>query len=79
MITFITDVRGSHEPDVLTPVVALRTLELRGLDSTVLLAVPAPGVWTHAALVRMAEEHAALTEDGADAYLGDCWVGGTEV
>lgn len=78
MITFITDVRGSHEPDVLTPV-AHQALELRCLDGTVLLAVPAPGVWTHIALVKLAEEQEALTEGGADAYLGDCWVGSTEV
>ena len=78
MINFITDVRGSHEPDVLAPV-AHRALELRGLDGAVLLAVPAPGIWTHSSLVALAKEHAALTEGGADAYLGDCWVGSTEV
>lgn len=78
MISFITDQR-SGEPDILTPYrgAPLRVLCLSG---NALTSVAAPkGGWTHEALSEQARRLERLTHDGADAYLGDAWVGSTEV
>ena len=75
MLTYITDVQG-NESDILS---AIRHNELiiRRLDGDVLTrqAAPAEG-WTHLELMAVQPENC---EEGADAYLGDHWVGSTEV
>lgn len=78
MLTFVTDVRGS-EPDFLAPV-AHEALEIRGLNGTPIANIPSPEIgWTHDRLVAVAHQLQALVQQGADAYLGTVWVGGTEV
>ena len=75
MLTYVTDVQGD-EPDILT---ARRydVLIIRTLDGNVLLRKSAPeGGWTHKKLM---ENQPANTEEGADAFLGEHWVGSTEV
>lgn len=57
-----------------------QAFEIRSLTGTVLVTVPAPvSGWTHEQLLAVAMEHEAITGDGADGYLGDQWVGSTEV
>lgn len=78
MICFITDTRDD-EPEVL-PLLALDTLTIRSLDGEIIGRKSAPaGGWTHERLLAEAEAHAQMTVDGANAYLGEEWVGSTEI
>lgn len=78
MITFITDERIG-EPDILTPV-NREALRVTQLDGQLIETIPAPiKGWTHEALESAAEQLAIKTRSGAEAYLGDAWVGCTEV
>lgn len=78
MITFITDQR-SGEPDILSPNKSA-PLRIFSLDGIELSCVAAPtGGWTHEDLLGQARSLEHLAQNGADAYLGDAWVGSTEV
>jgi len=78
MICFITDV-WEGEPDILQAVQG-EPLQVYGLDGGLIDTIPAPvGGWTHDGLTNQAERLTPKTRDGADAYLGSQWVGGTEV
>jgi len=79
LITFITDRRGESEPEIL-PRIAAGPLVIKNLQGKHLLAFPAPaGGWTHKGLCGVAQTIDPLTADGADAFVGDDWVGSTEV
>ncbi len=79
MICFVTDIQHDREPDILGPVRNMM-LTVRDLDGAEIAAVAAPdGGWTHPALVLTAQELAVKTDGGADAFIGGCWVGSTEV
>ncbi len=79
MICFVTDIRSSVEPDILT-LLKGDWLEIRSLNGEVLERIGAPsGGWTHERLVEQAELLEELTKEGAEAYLGGVWVGSTEV
>lgn len=79
MICFVTDIRSSVEPDILT-LLKGDWLEIRSLNGEVLERIGAPsGGWTHERLVEQAELLGELTKEGAEAYLGGVWVGSTEV
>lgn len=78
MITFITDVKPG-EQDILTAVCQY-PLQVRTLEGEIIDEVTAPeNGWTHLLLALEAERLAPFTGGGADAYLGDIWVGSTEV
>ncbi|MBW3834711.1 hypothetical protein A6767_10535 [Aeromonas veronii] len=76
---FITDIIGD-EPELLTPLIAMEPLEIVDLfdRKVVLFRYEAPqGGWTHEALC---SQNIPLHKlQGADAYLGNEWVGSTEV
>lgn len=78
MITFVTD-QQAGEPDILTPValLELRVIDLQGAE---IHREPAPDHgWTHSRLQALAVLLEHQTQSGADAFLGDNWVGSTEV
>jgi len=78
MITFITD-NQPGEPDILAPL-RHEALLIADLSGNVIDWVPPPrGGWTHELLVQAAERYAPRTRNGANAFLGGSWVGGTEV
>ncbi len=78
MLKFITDIQGD-EPDILTPV-KNHDLVVTDLDDNKLFTVPVPeGGWTDELLWDVSERYIGKTVDGAEAYLGGEWVGGTEV
>lgn len=78
MITFITDCREG-EPDILTPVM-YETLLVTDLNGVELFSLPAPvGGWTTESLNSLSSQYRDLNESGAEAYIGDVWVGSTEV
>lgn len=77
-ITFITD-RLPGEPEILAPI-RHHSLRIQDLEGKVLANLPCPpGGWTHELLVGQVETLSLDLREGADAYLGDDWVGGTEV
>lgn len=79
-IKLVTDIRG-NEPDLLIGNHGL-PLEIRSLGSkTVLARFQAPeNGWTHERLMAVAERiDDDDLADGADCYLGEAWIGGTEV
>lgn len=75
MLKYITDVReGEH--DLLT-LNRHQILVIKNLDGMVLhTQVAPPDGWTHIALVSI---QPLACSDGADAYLGENWIGSTEV
>ena len=79
MVKFITDMQEG-EIDILSPV-KHETLIIKTLDGELIREIdpPAAGGWTHEALCNQAELLDSETELGAEAYLGSCWVGSTEV
>jgi len=78
MLNLVTDQRAD-EPDILSSVMH-EAFEIRSLAGDVLKLVVAPVEgWTHEQLVAVSALHEPITHDGADAYLGGVWVGGTEV
>jgi hypothetical protein len=78
MLKFITDVQGD-EPDILTPIKD-NSLVVTDLEKNKLFVEPAPhGGWTDKLLWDVSEKSVERTINGADAYLGDVWVGSTEV
>lgn len=80
MIKMITDIRPG-ECDFLSAV-KHQTLRILDDESYLLKTIFAPiSGWTHELLELVADEIKTLTDsvDTSDAYLGSCWVGGTEV
>ncbi|MEZ8862550.1 hypothetical protein [Vibrio sp. 10N.247.311.51] len=80
MITFITGRLNGHEPDFLTAV-KTNTLCLISMDGQLLATRDAPlSGWTHESLCQtneLAQSEWAFC--GVDAYLGDQWVGSSEI
>lgn len=78
MLNLITDQLGD-EPDVLTPLKHAE-FEIRSLAGKVLMTIAAPSAgWTHAELAAVSAEYEPITHDGADGFLDNQWVGGTEI
>lgn len=78
MVKFITDVRtGETEIPAAIFTEQLRIVDLYGKEIYT-HAAPIKG-WTHMKLVSLALAICDKTEGGADALLGDTWVGSTEV
>jgi hypothetical protein len=78
MLKFITDVQND-EPDILTPV-KHNDLLITDLDGVQMLIIPAPeGGWSDELLWAASDRYIAKTANGAEAYLGEQWVGSTEV
>jgi len=75
----VTDVRPG-EPDLLLGH-ETKPLEVCSLDGRVLDTVPAAARWTHASLLAAVSARRRMIEDagGADFYLGEQFVGSTEV
>ncbi len=79
MLTFITD-QQRNEPDILSPVKHC-SLFLLSLEGQFLARYEAPHTgWTHQALCQMNTLfEPAWTYCGVDAFLGEQWVGSTEI
>lgn len=80
VLTFITNVLPG-ETDILLRV-ASETLRITDLDGVEIIQIhPITGPWTHEKLMQVSESLAILDalKNGANAYLGDTWVGSTEV
>ncbi|CAB3754423.1 hypothetical protein [Paraburkholderia humisilvae] len=57
-------------------------LSVQGPTGNVVFSVSPAVPWTHDSIVTSLNQHDAVRAvdgDVADAYLGDCWIGGTEV
>lgn len=80
MIRFITDIQSQQEPDILTPNRFNRLL-IVSLEGQLLAGYNAPmSGWTHDVLVRLSRLFPQQWEYcGADALLGDQFVGSTEI
>lgn len=77
-IVIVTDQQGL-EPDILTPV-KFEPLVVRTLEGREVCRRNAPfGGWSHKKLLTAVGSLGADLNDGADAFLGDQWIGGTEV
>lgn len=78
-MSLITDIRPG-EPDLIAGH-EQDALELRSLDGRTLASVPAKEAWTHERLMAAIEANRSVVEDagGSDYYLGDQFVGSTEV
>lgn len=75
MLTYITEVKNG-EPDILEGC-SKATLVIRSLEGQELHREKAPvSGWKHALLTGVQPEGVVY---GADAYLGDMWIGSTEV
>ncbi|CNI67844.1 hypothetical protein [Yersinia pekkanenii] len=75
MITYITDVREG-ESDFLPNICHLELI-VKSLDGVLLMSQVAPeSGWTYCELAAIQQES---FDEGADAYLGDHWIGSTEV
>lgn len=80
MCTFVTD-RRPGENDILAGINSLPLL-IVSLDGGFIERIDAPvSGWTHELLVHAGEELAKreVLAEGADAFLGEHWVGSTEV
>ena len=80
MITFVTDQLSPKEPDILTAV-KFNTLLIMSLEGQYLARFDAPITgWTHQTLCNMNTLfESAWACCGVDAYLGNQWVGSSEV
>lgn len=79
-ICFVTDVREG-ESDILSGN-ENKTLSVVNLDGGLITEiVPINGPWTHEKLCSIADklDSLGLTQEGADAFLGEQWVGSTEI
>lgn len=75
-ICFIVEKEHLCEPDILTPVAHLPLTVLDG-DQNLVLEMPAPAIgWTQRLLESVT---AHLTMPELDAFLGEEWVGSTEI
>lgn len=78
MLCFVTDCRPG-ESDILDAV-RMEPLKLADLQGRLIASHVAPaGGWTHEALQRVAAALESQCAAGAEAYIGEQWVGGTEV
>lgn len=79
MLTFITDVKQG-EPDVLEGL-EFEDLVIKSMEGETILILAAAGPWTHEKLVQLPLEDmiGEYLKMGACAYLGESWVGSTEV
>jgi hypothetical protein len=78
-ICIITDTHCETEPDIIAPV-RHEDFQARSLAGDLLVARPAPADgWSYALLCELAQEIEHLTGEGADAHVGEVWVGSTEV
>lgn len=79
MLTFITDVRPG-EPDILAGL-EQEDLIIRNMEGHPLLILAASEPWSHQRLENLGLDDmiGQQLKLGADAYLGDTWVGGTEI
>ena len=75
----ITDLRPG-EPDILTPVRhESLVVRVKGHSATQVRIPSPPGGWTHEGLLAIASGVQIPLDDQADAYLGDVWIGSTEI
>lgn len=78
MITFVTDIRLG-EVDILSQA-QHNVLLIKNLNGDAITSITPPQTgWSHRSLTEVAEDLPPETERGADAYLGNVWVGSTEV
>jgi hypothetical protein len=80
MLKFITDIQNENEPDILTKV-QHETLLILSIEGQYLGSYEPPEHgWTHEKLTSMAESFPSEWNFcGADALIGDQWVGSTEI
>lgn len=78
-MSLITDIRPG-EPDLIAGY-EQTALRLRSLDGRTLASVPAKEAWTHERLMVAIEVNRSVVEDagGADYFLGDQFIGSTEI
>lgn len=75
---FITDIKNG-EVDILSDIMQ-NDLIFRDLDDRAIATIPAPPTgWSHEALTQEGNALSEKLKQGANAYLGQSWVGGTEV
>lgn len=78
MITIITDRRSDNEPEM--HIDKSQPLTLRDLEGRAVATVDAPSCgWSHLALCEAARRLCPSDSGGLDAFVGQQWVGGTEV
>lgn len=78
MLKMITE-KKQGRTDILAPI-KLCELTITDLEKNVLTKMPAPhGGWTHFQLMFFASLHEDLMVNGCDVYLGQCWIGSTEM
>lgn len=79
MLTFVTDM-NEGEPDILDGH-EHSDLVIKNLQGDILLILAASEPWTHEKLIalELGQMIGQGLSDGADAYLGDNWIGSTEV
>ncbi len=80
MIKFITDIQSDSELDILTPNKD-KTLLIVSIEGQLLASYTPPSLgWTHSELIRRSRDFPTEWNFcGADALLGEQWVGSTEV
>lgn len=87
MISFVTDILTPGEHCLLEGI-AHKEMTIRTLSGEHIATFPAPSSvgWTHAEVLRINEKVQStpvilqkLRRNGADAYVGDQWIGSTEV
>lgn len=80
MIKFITDIRSSNEPDILTPV-KHEALMIVSIDGQYLGKFEAPKTgWSHERLCALSDQFPRQWATcGADALLGEQFVGSSEI
>ncbi|MGR5178869.1 hypothetical protein [Vibrio mediterranei] len=80
MITFITDIRKDDEPDILTAV-KHEALLIVSIEGQLLNRFEAPMLgWSHESLCALSDTFPKQwSVCGADALLGEQWVGSSEV
>lgn len=80
MIKFITDIQHKDEPDLLSNV-SNKRLMIVSIEGQLLATYNAPTIgWTHELLVRLTRYFPSeWGYCGAEALLGEQWVGSTEI
>lgn len=80
MITVIIDQKSEHENDLLSSVKS-EILIVKNLEGSELFRKESNTDWTYESIneALSSEDVLHLCKDGADVYLGDQWIGSTEV
>ena len=80
MLHFITDIRSDKEPDILTPN-RFKRLLIVSLEGQLLASYESPSTgWSHELLVKLSQFVPNQWDFcGADALLGEQFVGSTEI